>query len=90
MKVSHNNLKILEENLVVEIEWLKEEFEILYKSKIENYTEIDKKNANGILDFIVKKTSVYDNLKFHNLLDKVIENIEKMYPALFNSLQKYS
>ena len=85
MKVSPNYHGILEENLVVEMKWLKEEFEILFKSKIENGTEIDKKNANDILDYFLEKTYVYDNIMFHNLLDEVIENIGKMYPALFNS-----
>ncbi len=85
MKVSPNYHGILEENLVVEMKWLKEEFEILFKSKIENCTEFDKKIANDILDYFLEKTYVYDNIMFHNLLDEVIENIGKMYPALFNS-----
>ena len=85
MKVIPNYHEILEENLVVEMEWLKEEFEILFKSKIENCTEIDKKIANDILDYILEKAYVYDNILLHNLLVEVIKNIEKMYSALFNS-----
>ena len=84
MKVSPNYHEILEENLVIEMDWLKEEFEILFKSNIENCTEIEKKIANDILDYILKKTYVYDNIMLHNLFE-VIENIGKKYPALFNS-----
>lgn len=85
MKISPNYHGMLVENLVVEMEWFKEEFEILFKSNLEDCTEIDKKIANDILDYILENTYVYDNIISHNLFDEVIENIEKMYPALFNS-----
>lgn len=51
------------------------------KSKIENCTKSDKKIANDILEYILEKTYLYNNTRLHNLF----ENIEKMYPALFNS-----
>ena len=41
MKVSVKYNEICEENLKEELIWLTEEFHILFKSKLENYTEKD-------------------------------------------------
>jgi len=77
--------EILEEDLVLELEWLKEEFEILFKSKIEKNAKINKRLANDILDYMLENTDVYGNIELLNLLDEAIEFTEKMYPKLFNS-----
>lgn len=81
MKVSVDYNEILEEDLKAELEWLEEEFEILFKLK-EN-DEKDKKLANEILDYIFKIYFIYDNITWLHLLNKVSDNLEKTYPALF-------
>ncbi len=81
------NLKyheILEEDLVVEMEWIKEEFEILFKSKTEKFTQVDKKIANDLLNYILENTDVYDNYILLNVLEETTNAIEKSYPSLFN------
>ena len=81
------NLKyheILEEDLAVEMEWFNEEFEILFKSKIEKFTQVDRKIANDLLNYILENTDVHDNFLLLNILDDVTNNIEKTYPTLFN------
>ena len=83
MKENLKYHEILEEDLVLELEWLKEEFEILFESKIEKNAKINKKLANDILDYILENTDVYGNIELLNLLDKAIEFTEKMYPNLF-------
>ena len=83
MKVSVKYYEILEENLREELEWLKEEFKILFNSKIENYTEKDKRMANDILDYVIENFYVYDNIILQTLFTEAMENIEKMYPNLF-------
>ncbi|MFX1568521.1 MAG: hypothetical protein ACFFCV_09145 [Promethearchaeota archaeon] len=83
MKVSVRYHEILEEFLEKELDWLKEEFEVLFQSKIKNYTEEDKKLANDILDYILENTYVYDNIVLINLLNDALENIEKQYVNLF-------
>lgn len=75
--------EILEESLKEELVWLKEEFQILFQSEIENYTIRDNEMANDILDYVLENTCVYDNMVLYNLLFDAIENIEKMYPDLF-------
>ncbi|MFX1324003.1 MAG: hypothetical protein ACFE8N_03535 [Promethearchaeota archaeon] len=81
MKVNVDYNEILEEDLKAELEWLEEEFEILFKLK-EN-DEKDKKLANDILDYIFKIYFIYDNITWLHLLNKVSDNLEKTYPALF-------
>ncbi len=83
MKVSVKYYEILEKNLREELEWLKEEFKILFNSKIENYTEKDKRMANNILDYIIENVYIYDNIILQTLFTEAMENIEKMYPNLF-------
>ena len=83
MVVSLKYHEILEENLIVELEWLKEEFELLFQFKLEKYTKMDMNTANGILDYFLENNYVYDNIVLLNLLNKVKEDLEKMYPDLF-------
>ena len=76
--------EITEENLVIDLEWLQEEFEILFDSKMGNHTEIDKKTANDILDYFLEITDVDGNIVLLRFLDKVIDNVEKHYSKLLN------
>ena len=83
MNVSPKYHEILEENLLVELEWLEEEFEILFQAKLEKYTKMDVDTANRILDCFLESRIEYDNIMLLNLLDTVKEDIEKTYPNLF-------
>ena len=76
--------EILEENLVIDSEWLKEEFEILFDSRMGNHTEIDKKVANDVLDYFLEQTNIAGNIVLHNFLVEVLENIEKKYSILLS------
>ena len=83
MKVSVNYHEIIEENLLEELEWLKEEFIMLFKSKALKYTEGDRMTANSILDYVMDNMYVNDSMILLTLFTETIENIEKMYPNLF-------
>ncbi len=83
MKVSVKFHEIMEENLKNELIWLIEEFRILFKAKSDNYSEIDQKIANKILDHIMDNTPAYDSLKLYNMLFDTMDEIENMYPGLF-------
>ncbi|MHA2283455.1 MAG: hypothetical protein ACXAC5_21655 [Promethearchaeota archaeon] len=83
----NSNLKyheILEEDLVVEIEWLKEEFEILFKSKIKKHSKMDKKIAHDLLIYILENIDVHENFLLLNLLEDATNIIENVYRPLFN------
>ena len=84
MSVSLKYHEILEEELVIELEWLREEFEILFNTKMEEHTEKDKRIANDVLDYILENTDVDGNIGLLDLLDEVLNRIEKCYPRLFN------
>ena len=84
MTVSLKYHEILEENLVIELEWLREEFEILFNSKIEEHTEMDKRIANDILDYILENTDVDGDIILLELLDEALDNIERRYFIIFN------
>lgn len=81
MKVSVNYDEILEDDLKGELEWLEEEFEIMFKLRENNKN--DKKLANDILDYMFNIYYVYDNTTLLHLLNKVSDNLERTYPTLF-------
>ena len=82
MRVSLNYHEILEETLIEKLEWLKEEFEIIFAPKTGKFTFKDKKIANDIINYILEHTYVYNNIIMLNLLNKTVENIEKKYVTL--------
>jgi len=81
MSISKIN-EILVENLEIDLEWLKEEFEILFESKMGNHTEMQKKIANDVLDSFLENADVEGNIVLFIFLDEVVENIEKKYSIL--------
>jgi len=83
MKANIKYHEILEENLKEELIWLIEEFQILFKFKLENYSKKDKELANQILDYILDNTYAHESIQLYNLLFDAIEDIEKRYPELF-------
>ncbi|MHA1933488.1 MAG: hypothetical protein ACW96X_13165 [Promethearchaeota archaeon] len=84
MEVSLKYHEILEENLMMELEWLKEEFEVLFNSKIEKLSGMDKKIANDLLNYILETTDVHGNLILLKSLEEATNIIEKSYPTLFH------
>ena len=84
MAVSLRYFEILEEDLVMELEWLKEEFEVLFDSKIEKHSEMDKKIATDLLNYVLENTDVHDNFILRDVLEEATNIIEKSYPTLFN------
>ncbi|MFX0167014.1 MAG: hypothetical protein ACFFAG_13285 [Promethearchaeota archaeon] len=83
MRVSSKLDEILEENLMEDLEWLKMEFEILFKSKKNKYSKKDQKTANDIINYFLENTYIGDNIILLNLLNEKIENIENLYNNLF-------
>jgi poly(3-hydroxyalkanoate) synthetase len=83
MKDSVRYHEILEESLKEELIWLLEEFQTLFNSKVENYSERDKKLANDILNYFLDNTYASNSVKLYNMLFDAMENIEKMYSYLF-------
>lgn len=84
MEIHLRYYEILEEDLVMELEWLKEEFEVLYDSKIEKLSKMDKKIATDLLNYILENIDVHDNFLLLDVLEEATNIIEKSYPTLFS------
>ncbi|MFW9874033.1 MAG: hypothetical protein ACFFG0_13075 [Candidatus Thorarchaeota archaeon] len=84
MEVSLIFPEVLEEDLIMDLEWLREEFEILFDSKIREHTEMDKRIANDILDYAYENTDANGNIKLMALLDEALGKIERRYSKLLN------
>ena len=82
MRVNLNYYEILEETLKEKMEWLKEEFEIMFAPKTGKFTIKDKEMANDIIDYVLEHNNVYDIIILLNLLNETVEKIEKKYPNL--------
>lgn len=85
ISISEQN-ETMEEDLIIELEWLTEEFEILFESKIGNQTELDKKIANDVLDYFLENADFGSNVDLLNYLDEVVDNIENKYPDLLKEI----
>ena len=84
MEIHLRYYEILEEDLVMELEWLKEEFEVLYDSKIEKLSKMDKKIATDLLNYILENIDVHDNFLLLDVLEEATNIIEKSYPTFFS------
>ena len=83
MEVSIRYNEVFEEDLVMALEWLKEEFELLFNSKDGKFTKLDKEIANNIIDYVLENTDVNGNVMLLNLLDETLQKIEEEYSNLF-------
>ncbi|KKM98107.1 hypothetical protein LCGC14_1161360 [marine sediment metagenome] len=82
MRADLNYYEILEETLKEKMEWLKEEFEIMFAPKTGKFTIKDKKIANDILDYVLEHNYVYDNFILLNLINETVKKIEEKYVNL--------
>ena len=83
MTVSADYEKILEDNLIEELEWLEEELSILFKDK-KNYTKDDISLGNSILDNVIDSIRSNNNEDVLNFLAITLNKIEQTYPRFFN------
>jgi hypothetical protein len=74
--------KILENNLKEELEWLEDEFELLFKNK-PDYSKDDISIGNSILDNVVDNIKSNKNEEVLNLLTITLNRIEQAYPDFF-------
>lgn len=82
MRVSGNFEKILEDNLLEELEWLEDEFKLLFKDK-KNFTKDDISLGNSILDKMLDNIKSSDKEDVLNCLAITLNRIEQTYPDFF-------
>ena len=83
MNLTGNYDEILEKKLKEDLDWLREEFDLLFRSKKEGYSKQDKKIASEILEKVIENTNIYNNPDLVSVLSLTLQNIEKSYPQLF-------
>ncbi|MHA2185458.1 MAG: hypothetical protein ACXAAI_10705 [Promethearchaeota archaeon] len=85
MNVSGEYKKILEDNLKKELEWLEQEFEMLFRQKKlkKSYTPDDIAIGNQILDNVIENLQYNNNTETLNMLALTLNKIEQIYPEFF-------
>ena len=83
MNVSGDYDKILEDTLKEELEWLEQEFELLFRPKKEKYTKKDITMGNQILDNVIDCVKTNSNEGLLNLLAITLNKIEQAFPEFF-------
>jgi len=83
MNVSVDYDKILEETLKDELEWLEQEFELLFRNKRNNCSRKDITMATSILDNVIDNIKMNSNDQLLNLLAITLNKLEKTFPDFF-------
>ncbi len=83
MNVSGDYEKLLEDNLKEELDWLEQEFSILFKFKKDKYTKEDFNLGSMILDNVIDNIKTNNNEELLNLLDITLNKIEHTFPEFF-------
>ena len=73
---------IIEANVIHELEWLREEFDFLFRFKKDRLSQKDIEIANQIITCVIDKYSGTLDDKIVDRLSKSIEAIEERYPGL--------
>jgi hypothetical protein len=74
--------ELLEDQILHDLNWVKEEFEFLFKFKNNTYTKNDIALANNIIDNLIKSLNGNISDRLVDLLSETIEGIERTYPGL--------
>ena len=82
MKVTGDYEKILVDNLKEELEWLEDEFELLFKHK-KNYSKEEISLGCQIIDNVIDSIKTNNSEELLNLLTITLDRIEHMYPEFF-------
>ncbi|MFX0057760.1 MAG: hypothetical protein ACFE85_05335 [Candidatus Hodarchaeota archaeon] len=75
--------EILENCLVENLEWLIEEFNVLFSFKNHKFNQRDIKLANQLIDFCIETVEPSDNKKILNNLSETLKVLARNYPEFF-------
>ncbi|MBY8989729.1 MAG: hypothetical protein KGD58_03160 [Candidatus Lokiarchaeota archaeon] len=85
MNLTADYEKLLEDNLKEELEWVVQEFQMLFKQKMlkQCYSKDDISLGNQILDNVIDNIKTNENEELLNLLGTTLNSIEKQFPEFF-------
>ena len=75
---------IMENNLLEQLNWLKNEFDFLFKFKKNKISPEDRKLARRIIDNFIDCINIVDNERMLEILSEALETLEFDYPELFS------
>lgn len=77
-----NAKKLLFKDLENKLDWLFEEFVLMFNFKINKLTTRDVKIANDIIDYILANQTDFTTIEAYNLFTKKITELEETYSKL--------
>jgi len=85
MNLNADYEKVLKDNVREDLEWLEQEFTLLFKQKQlkQCYSKEDISIGNQILDNIIDNIKTNNNEEVLNLLAITLNSLEKTYPIFF-------
>ena len=76
--------EIIEENLINELEWLKEEFALLFEQKKCNFSKTDLNLAQKIIENFMDRINLIENKRILELVSDTLNDLDLKYPKLLN------
>ncbi|MFX0075277.1 MAG: hypothetical protein ACFE96_07540 [Candidatus Hermodarchaeota archaeon] len=74
---------MLRDSLIQKLNWLEEEFSVLFSSQKRNYSQKEKELAQEIINDITECFDYYEDIRLHDLLIDTLNSIRSIYPELF-------
>jgi hypothetical protein len=74
---------MLRDSLIQKLNWLEEEFSILFSSQKHKYSQKEKDLAQEIIDDISECFDDFEDVRLHDLLIDTINSIRSIYIELF-------
>ena len=74
---------MLKDGLIQKLNWLEEEFSLLFNSKKHNYSQKDRDLANQIIKNISDSINSSEDVRLKELLIDTLKSIKDIYPELF-------
>jgi hypothetical protein len=75
--------EILENSLAEDLDWLKEEFDVLFRFKNHKFNVRDMEIANQLIDFCIETIDPSDNSRILNFLTETLKALARNYPEFF-------
>jgi hypothetical protein len=84
MNLNFDDQSYIKSEFKEKLRWFEQEFDLIFKNKIYNYSEDDIRLANEILDRLSETINEYKNEKLLYYLVNTLNSIEQKHPEFFS------
>lgn len=74
---------MLKDSLIQKLNWLEEEFSVLFSSKKHDFSQKDRDLANEIIKNITENINCTEDARIKELFIHTVKSIKSIYPELF-------